>query len=130
MTFPVWTLKSVRNPLGMEHDQRVIINFLWNEGADARQIATRLQAQFAEHAYQFQTVEFWITEIRRGRQDLHDEIRSGRTPLGDFDGKIVGISSKSLFGSAHSIVERLLVAYSTVLQYLHECLVSKLFHLY
>jgi hypothetical protein len=67
MIFPVWTLKSVNNPFGMEHDQRVIIKFLWNERADARQIAARLQAQFAENAYQLRTVEFWITEIRRGR---------------------------------------------------------------
>jgi hypothetical protein len=35
----------------MEHDQRVIIKFFWNEGADARDIAARLQAKFAEHAY-------------------------------------------------------------------------------
>jgi hypothetical protein len=36
----------------MEYDQRVIIKFVWNEGSDASQIAARLQAQFAEHAYQ------------------------------------------------------------------------------
>jgi hypothetical protein len=51
MIFPVWILKSVNNPFGMELDQRVIIKFLWNDGADAHQIADRLQAQFAEHAY-------------------------------------------------------------------------------
>jgi hypothetical protein len=43
---------------GMEHDQRVIIKFLWNDRADARQIAARLQAQFVEHAYQLRTVGF------------------------------------------------------------------------
>jgi hypothetical protein len=47
----------------MEYDQRVIIKFLWNEGADAHQIAARLQVQFVEHAYQFRTVQFWMTEI-------------------------------------------------------------------
>jgi hypothetical protein len=52
MIFPVWTLKSVNNPFGMEYDQRVIIKFLWNERANARQITARLQTQFAEHAYQ------------------------------------------------------------------------------
>jgi hypothetical protein len=36
----------------MEYDQTVIIKFLWNERADARQIAARLQAQFTENAYQ------------------------------------------------------------------------------
>jgi hypothetical protein len=75
----------------MEYDQRVIIKFLWNERADARQIAARLQAQFGGRAYQLRTVEFWITEIWRGRQDVDDKIRSGRSPLDDLDGKILNI---------------------------------------
>jgi hypothetical protein len=80
---------------GTEHDQRAIIKFLWNEGVDTYQIAARLQAQFAEHVYEFQTVQFWITEIWRGRRDLHDEIRNGRSPLDDHDGKILAIIDKS-----------------------------------
>jgi hypothetical protein len=32
----------------MEYDQRVIITFLLKEGADARDIAERLQAEFDE----------------------------------------------------------------------------------
>jgi hypothetical protein len=106
----------------MDHDQRLIIKFLWNERAAACQIAARVQAQFVEHAYQLRTVRFWITEIRRGRQDLHDEIRSGRPPLDDLDGKILAILDKSPFEPAHSMAERLIVAYSTVLQYLREFL--------
>jgi hypothetical protein len=51
MIFPVWILKSVKSSIRMEHDQRVIIKFLWNEEADTRQIAARLQEQFAEHIY-------------------------------------------------------------------------------
>jgi hypothetical protein len=35
----------------IEYDQRVIIKFLLNEGADARDIADKLQTQFGEHAY-------------------------------------------------------------------------------
>jgi hypothetical protein len=50
----------------MEYDQRIIIKFLWNDVADARQIVTRFQAQFGERSHQFRTVQFWIAEIRRG----------------------------------------------------------------
>jgi hypothetical protein len=82
------TLKYVHGLFGMEYDQRVIIKFLCNERANARQIAARSHAQFAEHDYQLWTVQFWVIEMRIGRQDVHDDIRSGRDPLDDLDGKI------------------------------------------
>jgi hypothetical protein len=44
--------------------------------------------------------------------------------------KILAILNKSLFESAHPIAERLLVAYSTVLQHLHESLGFKSFYLH
>jgi hypothetical protein len=110
MIFPIWTLKSVNDPFGMEYDQRMIIKFLWNDGVDTRQIVARLQAQFAEHFYQLRTVRFWITEIRCGRQDLHEEIRSGRPHLDDLDSKNLEILEKSPFESSHSIAVRLFVA--------------------
>jgi hypothetical protein len=61
---------------------------------------------------------------------MHNEIRSGRSPLDDFDSKILAIMDKSPFESTHSIFERLLVAYSIMLQHLHEFLGFKSFHLH
>jgi hypothetical protein len=130
MIFPSWTLQSVKNTFGTEYDQRVIIKFLWNEGTDARDIAARLQAQFAKHADRLRTVQFWITEIRLDRQDLHDEIRTRKSLLDDLDAKILAILNKSPFQSDHSIAERLLVAHPTVLRHLHDSIAFKSFHLH
>jgi hypothetical protein len=75
-------------------------------------------------------VQFWITEVRLGRQDLHDEIRTGRPPLDDLDAKILAILDKSSFESARSIAATLCVAHSTVLLYLHDSIGFRSFHLY
>jgi hypothetical protein len=79
----------------MEYDQRMIVKFLLNEGADARDIADRLQAQFGEHGYKLWTVQFWIAEVQLDCQDLHDEIRTGIPPLNDLDAKTLVILDKS-----------------------------------
>jgi transposase len=62
----------------MEDEQRLIIKFLFNDGLDADQITEKLSAQFNEDAYSLRTVQLWIGELRRGRQDLYDALRSGR----------------------------------------------------
>jgi hypothetical protein len=125
----------------MEYDQKVIIKFLLNERADARDIADRrqadcrqtagrLQAQFGEHVYKFRTVQFWVIKIWLVRQDLHDQVRTGRLPLDDLDDKILAILDKSLFESARSITETLRMAYSIVLLHLYDSIDFKSFHLY
>jgi hypothetical protein len=62
-------LKHVKFFILMESDQRVISKFLVNDGLDAHQIAPNLAAQFGEDAYALRTVQFWIDEVRRGRED-------------------------------------------------------------
>jgi hypothetical protein len=128
--FWFWTLKSVKSVFRMKHDQRMIIRFLWNEGIDAHEITHKLQAQFDEYAYALRMVRFWITEVRIGRQDLHDEVHTEKTLLDDLDAKILAILEKSPFKSARSIAETLDIAYSIVLLYLHDSINFRLFHLY
>jgi hypothetical protein len=72
------SLKDVPLAILMEYEQRLIIKFRFNKGADARQIAEKLRAQLHEDAYSLRTVQFWITELRRGQEDLHDEPRTGK----------------------------------------------------
>jgi hypothetical protein len=122
--------KSIKGTLQMKCDQRVIITFLLNERADARDITDRLQAQFGEHAYKVRTIQFWIAEAWLGRQDFHDEIHAGRLPLDDFDVKIMAILDKSPFESARSIAETFHVAHSTVLPHLHDFIDFRSFHLH
>jgi hypothetical protein len=76
------------------------------------------------------TIRFWIAEIRFDRQDLHDEIRTGRPPLDAFDYKILAILDKYPLKSSRSIVKKLLIAHSKVLQHLRESLGFKSFHLH
>jgi hypothetical protein len=97
-----------------------------------RHIADILQTQFGEYVDQFRTIRFWIAEPRLGRQDLHDEIRTGGPPLDDLDAKSLAILDKSPFESVHSIAiaERLLVAYPTMLWHLHDSIGFRLFHLH
>jgi hypothetical protein len=92
-------VKSIKSPFIIEYDQRMIIRFLWKEGIGANEITTWLQAQFGEHAYKLWTVRFGIAEGRFARQDLRNEIRTGRPHLDTLDGKILAILDKSPFKS-------------------------------
>jgi hypothetical protein len=132
MTLLCWTRKSITNTFGMEAHWRVIIKFFWDEGGAARDIAIRFPGQVAEHVYQLQTAKVWIIEIRLDRQNLHDEIRTGRPALDDLDAKIRAILDKSPFELAHSTAERLLVTHPVALQHfhLHDSIGFKLFHLH
>jgi hypothetical protein len=61
---------------------------------DCRQIGDRVQAHFGEHAYKIRMIGFWIAEARLGRQDLYDEIHTGKPSLDDLDAKTLAILDK------------------------------------
>jgi transposase len=113
----------------MDYDQRVIIRFLMNEGVLANEIFMRLRVQFGEDSYALGTVQFWMQEIKRGRQDLRDEHRTGRPSLGNLDTQILSILEKEPFESARSIAHTLGVDHTTVLDHLQEKLGFKPYNL-
>jgi hypothetical protein len=107
----------------------VTIRFLQNDEIEASQITARIQAQFGEPVYKLPTVIFWIAEGQFDRQDLHDEIRTGRPPLHDLDAKNLAILDKSTFESAFAIAERLRIDCVTVLEHFPVSIGFKSFHL-
>jgi hypothetical protein len=128
--FPSCTFEYINEAFRMESDQRVIIRFLHNEGADAHDIRQKLQAQFAQDACALRTVWFWIDEVLCDRQDLHDENCIGRSSLDDFDAKILDILDKSPFESARSISDTICVGLAIVLRWLHDSIGFRSFHLH
>jgi hypothetical protein len=109
----------VKLPFRRKCNQKVIIKILWNKTTDIHKIKQKLQAQFHEKAYALRIVQLWIGESCRGRQDLHDDLRLGRSPLNDFNAEILATLNTSPFESAQSIAETLLVGHATVLWHLH-----------
>jgi hypothetical protein len=59
----------------MEYEQRVIIEILDNDGLVTDEIEEKLKTQFAQDRYSLHRAQFWIAEVKRGREDLHDEPR-------------------------------------------------------
>jgi hypothetical protein len=57
-----------------ESEQRIVIKFLANDGLGADEIKAKLRAQFTEDANSLHTMQFWIVEVKRGGEDLHDEL--------------------------------------------------------
>jgi hypothetical protein len=122
-------LKGVNVYRPMEYDQRVIITFLFNKRCDGNQIMERLETQFHEDAYSLRSVQFWIGEIKRGREDLHDAQRSGRRPIESLTAQIKMLFDENCFMSARSIAETLQMCHSTFLKHLHKHLGFQSFHL-
>jgi hypothetical protein len=109
--FPFYTFERVNDTFRTESDQRMTIKFFLNKGANAGDIADRLQAQFREHADELRTVSFWIIKVQLDRQDIHEDIPTLRPPVDDLDFKILAILDTYPFKSTCSIAEILAILY-------------------
>jgi DNA-binding transcriptional ArsR family regulator len=107
----------------MEYDQRVIIRLLCKERVPPEDIHARLEAQFGDATskeYSEWRVRRWCHYVRQAREDLHDEVRSGRPLIDFFDTKILALLDEQFCYSAYSIAEALGVSHSTILSHLQE----------
>jgi hypothetical protein len=108
-SIPISVSKSGDQQFPMAYDQRVVINNLWNEKVNAREIIQRFQPESGEESYALRMIQFWIRQLRRGRQDIHDDPHLGRFPFDDICAKTLVILEKSPFKSGQSIAKSLLV---------------------
>jgi hypothetical protein len=104
----------------MEYGQKAIIKFLTNESVDAHEIHMRLSAPFAEQTDALPIIQFPVSEIQRGREDLLDKHRSGRPALDYIDTKITSIFEKVSIKSVPSISQVPNVDHATMLHCLHK----------
>jgi hypothetical protein len=103
----------------------MIIKFPTNESVDAREIHTKLNAQFGVQTYALHKIQFWVGETQHSREDIHDAYRSGRPALDYINKNNISILKNAPFKSAGSISRVLSVEHATVLHRLQETLGSK-----
>jgi transposase len=113
----------------MEYEQRVTIKCLVNDGLSTDEIEGKLKTQFAEDVYSLRTTQFWIPEVKRGREDLHNGRRPWQPPAAYLMRRIQEVLDYSPIASARSIAERLQVSHATMLKHLHEDLEFRCFYL-
>jgi hypothetical protein len=106
----------------MEYDQRATIRFLCKERVSPEDIHAHLEAQFGDDTDSEQSIQRWCQYVRQGREDLHEEVQSGRPPIDFLDIRILALLDEQPFQSAYSIAETLDVSYSTILNRLRESL--------
>jgi hypothetical protein len=89
----------------MEYEQRVTIKFLVNDGLGTDEIEEKLKTQFPEDVYSLHTAQFWIAEVKRGHEDLHDGLRPWQPPAADLMRRIQEVLDYSPIASVRSIAE-------------------------
>jgi hypothetical protein len=88
-----------------------------------------LEAQFRDAPSSEQSVRRWCQYARQGRENLHDEVQSGRSRIDFLDIRILTLLYEQPFHLAYSIAEALGVSRLTILSHLPESPDIKIFHL-
>jgi hypothetical protein len=95
-------------------EQRAIIKFLSNEGADAIEIHHKLLRVFQDDAYTISRVYEWIRAFKTGRTSVLVEHRVERRRLDHIDSKILSVFQGNESHSVQSLAQELDVSLSTV----------------
>jgi hypothetical protein len=106
-----------------------VIRFLVKEGIHPKEIPAHFGNIYGEETMKKTQVFFWVTEVRRWRNDLSDEERPGKPPTTGLD----DILAHRLERDPHMMVCRLAaslrISYQTVFNNFHESLGLKYYHL-
>jgi histone-lysine N-methyltransferase SETMAR len=113
----------------MEVEQRIIIKFLWHKGAERSEIHQDLIREYGDNAYSLSTVNTWIRELIRGREDLTNQPAPGRPLNVNLAASIAAERESDPHLSARKIAKKLEVAPSTVCRYLKNVLQLKCRHM-
>jgi hypothetical protein len=113
----------------MSYEQRIIIQFLHKEKVHPIEIHRRLASRYGLETYSLRSVQHWCQLFSSGRQNLHDDPRSGIPPIDHLDAKIMVCLEGEPFSSACSLAKALDVSPATVLSCLHNSLGMKNLHL-
>jgi histone-lysine N-methyltransferase SETMAR len=113
----------------MGEEQRYVIKFLFQGAMPGNEILKVLRQRYGMNAMGKSQMYFWIAEIKRGRTDLSDLHRPGRTPDEGLALVIAAKHEQDRHLSARQLAKSLGIAVSTVCHYLSNVLGLKLRHM-
>jgi hypothetical protein len=98
----------------MGSDSRIIIWFLCKARVSPEGIYARLESEFADATYSERSIRLWCQDVRQGREDLYDEVRSGSPPIDFLDIRIPALLEEQPFHSVYLIAQSVCVSHSTI----------------
>jgi hypothetical protein len=97
-----------------EVEQRYVIKVLNAKKFTLNGIITELALVYGEQAYAKKVVEYSVHQVKLGRTTMEDEVKLGRLPLDDNDGRILTCLIRAPYSIIRSIAQVLDVALATV----------------